>query len=511
MNRIGIYLRLSKEDEYSKEESNSISNQRILIMNYIHSHKEFYGMEVKEYSDDGYSGKNMNRPGIQSLLKEIKNGTIQCIIVKDLSRFSRDHITLSQHMELIFPFMNIRFIALSDYYDSDQCEGGIGNIDIAFKSLIYDFYSEDLSLKVKSSLDTQRASGRYIATMAPYGYKKNPEDKHQLLVDEEAAKVVKRIFREYLEGNTMYGIAQELNEEGIPSKIDYIRKRDGQDYQWKKEKYFWNTVSISKLLYNEVYKGTLVYGKEASKEVGAHRKETLPKEVWKKVPHAIPAIVDQEVFEEVQKKLKKNITPQKKHKENVLKGKIICASCGSVMYHSNQGRPKYVCRNRFYEKNPDCVSSIRDEDLEEILLSLLREKMDHIRNIKEVLEEKEKERKERIRSAYGRLQKMEKTMTCMEDDLMEGYESYREGIIEKETYIQQKELFEEMKVKLHENMEKQKQAIEKMEEKKILPANWNIKENQLEIEELDSIAVDLFIQKVIVDNNGMIEIIWNIK
>ena len=168
MGKLVSYLRLSREDEFVKDESNSISNQRELIRKYIHKSPELMKMKQVELKDDGYSGKNMERPAMQELLTMIKKGNVSCIIVKDISRFSRDYIETGKYMEQIFPFLGIRFIAINDNYDSAECTGGIAEIDVVFKGILYDFYSEDLSEKVKTSLAVRRANGKYIAAFAPF-------------------------------------------------------------------------------------------------------------------------------------------------------------------------------------------------------------------------------------------------------------------------------------------------------------------------------------------------------
>ena len=511
MKSIAIYLRLSKEDEFTKDESNSIANQRSVILSHIRSHKEFYGMDVKEYSDDGYTGKNMNRPGMESLLKAVKDGCISCIIVKDLSRFSRDHIVLSQYMELIFPFMNIRFISLGDNYDSDKCEGGIGELDIAFKSLIYDFYSEDISIKVKSSLQVQRANGNYIASIAPYGYLKNPEDHHKLIADPEAARIVTRIFKEYKDGFSLSSISYGLNAENIIPPAIYIQKRDGKTYGWSKLNKSWSSSMVSKILHKEVYNGTMIYGKYKSTDVGSKSKYYLPKEEWRRVENTIPAIIDAELYEEVEKKLGKNKAPIKRHKEHILKGKVYCGGCGNAMIHSNSGRPKYECHYRYRDKTKGCITSIRDEDLEEIILSLIKEKVKEVKETSHILEEKSEEKQEKIKSAYKNLDKMQETLKRLEDDLMESYEAYKEGYIDRTTYLQQKELSDDMKIKLNENIEKQKGACRKLEEMKSLPDNWKVTKGRIDIQELDKELVDLMIKKVVVNKDNTVEIIWNIK
>lgn len=212
MEQIAMYLRLSKKDEFIRDESNSITNQRAFIRNYINKDKTLRKMNALEFVDDGYTSKNMDRPDMQRMLDFLKRKQINCVIVKDCSRFSRDHIEQGKYIEQILPFMGVRFIAINDNYDSSDYVGGIGEIDVAFKGILYDFFSEEQSVKVSTTLDAKRGSGKYISAFAPYGYMKSPVDKHKLVVDEYAGQIVKRISREYLSGRSMYKIAESLNE-----------------------------------------------------------------------------------------------------------------------------------------------------------------------------------------------------------------------------------------------------------------------------------------------------------
>lgn len=151
--------------------------------------------------------------------------------MKDFSRFSRDHIEQGKYIEQIFPFMGVQFIAINDHYDSNDYVGGIGEIEVAFKGILYDFFSEEQSQKVSSTLDAKRSNGKYIAAFAPYGYVKSPEDKHKLVVDEVASEIVKRIFREFLDGKSMYKIAEGLNQDGIDSPGVYIAIQENNEKQ----------------------------------------------------------------------------------------------------------------------------------------------------------------------------------------------------------------------------------------------------------------------------------------
>ena len=190
-----VYLRLSDDDsdlDSIKTESNSISGQRIIIRNFINNHPDLKNSIIKEYCDDGYSGINFKRPGIIKLLDDVKSGTVNCIIVKDLSRFGRNFIEVGNYLEQIFPVFNIRFIAVNDNYDSNIKSGCMSNIEIAFRNLMNEEYSKDISAKIKATKEIQKKQGLYINGIAPYGYK--VKDK-QLVVDNYAAEIVRQIFK----------------------------------------------------------------------------------------------------------------------------------------------------------------------------------------------------------------------------------------------------------------------------------------------------------------------------
>lgn len=181
MSKIALYIRLSVEDQMDRDESESITNQRSLLNDYLDKNEEFKEFQREEFVDDGYSGTNDKRPSFQRMLDEVKNGLVKTIIVKDLSRFMRDYIVLGDYLENIFPFMGVRFIAINDGYDSAKEKGNGTDLDIQFKGLLYDFYSKDISQKVKSVANELKKQGKFLAWSPPLGYRKDPNDKHKII------------------------------------------------------------------------------------------------------------------------------------------------------------------------------------------------------------------------------------------------------------------------------------------------------------------------------------------
>ena len=258
---VAAYLRLS----------NSIVNQRELIEQYI-SNKDDLQI-VDYYIDDGYSGTNFNRPGFRRLLQDMKNKKINCIIVKDLSRFARSHIEADMYFENIFPSLNIRFISVIENIDSFENPDSMDNLIVPFKNLLNDAYAKDISKKVKSALLTKRLNGEFIGTSATYGYLKNPKDKHKLIIDEEASKNVIKIFNDIIEGKTASEIANELNSNNVLTPASYKIKNNNIEVDKK-----WNVKMINVILQNRVYTGDLIQGKKKVESYRTHKLITTNKD-----------------------------------------------------------------------------------------------------------------------------------------------------------------------------------------------------------------------------------------
>ena len=517
MKRIVIYLRLSKEDDLNRDESNSISNQRELIKRFIRKDKNLRQMEIVEIKDDGYTGKNMNRPGMQQLLELIRKRQVQVVIVKDMSRFSRDYLVLGQYTEQIFPFMGIRFIAINDNYDSDTSDGGIAEIDVAFKAVLYDFYSEDISKKIKSTLAEKKRQGCFLNVYAPYGYRKDPADHHALIIEPEGAEIVRRIFREYLAGKSMYQIAKDLNRDGVDTPAQYIRKRDGVDYTFRNNSNAvrWIASFVTRILKNEIYIGTLVYHKAGNPEVAAPHSVAYPKSQWKRVEGFCPAIISMEDFEKVRQKSEDNKTFTSKYERHFLSGKIICGGCGFAMYHDwckAGGRPKYRCQNRFYlTDNEKCVKSVRDKDLEEIIGILAHEMLERVPDVEQFMHVRNEKLRRRIDEATQRLREMQKSLKKLLDDQFASYEGYKDGLTDRATYLEQKDSYEQMIRQLRANITRQEEAIADFETpEEGTDVLENVKDLRAYVKP-DRAFAEIFIKEIRVYADKRIDVVWNME
>jgi DNA invertase Pin-like site-specific DNA recombinase len=298
---IAKYLRISAEDidldGCDKYESNSIGNQRDLLDDFITRIPEFAGCEIIEALDDGRTGTNFLRPGVQRLIELAEKGAVNCIIVKDLSRWGRNYLEVGDFLEQKFPAWGTRFISINDMYDSAKLNGATGGIDIAFRNLIYEMYSHDLSEKVRSARFSAAKQGKFMGGYGFFGYKKDPTDRHKLIIDPAAAPTVERIFELALDGHTQSQIAKRLNAEGCETP-QQAKTRQGARNKWRRGlSDNWYGEQVSNILRDERYTGKLIFGKTRVKEVGKQEFDRVPREDWIVADGAIPALITQELFD----------------------------------------------------------------------------------------------------------------------------------------------------------------------------------------------------------------------
>lgn len=321
----GLYLRLSKDD-IQQGESVSIGTQRSMLMDYC---QRMGFIICKIYVDDGYSGLNFNRPGFQEMLEDIQSGLINMVITKDLSRLGRDYIMTGYYSEIYFPSVGVRYIALAD--DFDSLKGG--NEIAPFKNILNDMYAQDISKKIKNAKHQQAKNGLFIGGQAPYGYRKDPNDKHRLIIDPEAAEVVRLIFSLAEEGLGNVAIASRLKARKIitPSvyKYQHSDKRFSQCVSIDQgEFYNWRYGTIGQMLNNTVYLGNLVSLKTKTANYKTKQRTPVPAENRIITPNAHEAIISQEQFEAVQRIRTTHSCPAKSGRFNLFRGKLFCERCG---------------------------------------------------------------------------------------------------------------------------------------------------------------------------------------
>ena len=356
-----MYLRLSRDDSVkaeqgdygtSKAESNSIGSQRELIRSFLNGQED---MELYDsYVDDGFSGSNFNRPEFKRMMEDIEAGRVNCVVVKDLSRFGRDYIETGRYLEKIFPALGVRFIALTDHYDSLSADTGERQIVLPVKNFINDSYCRDISTKVKSQLAVKRKSGQCLSPFAVYGYRKSAEDRNRLVVDEYAAEIVRRIFRWKIEGMAVSAIAEELNRLHILSPSEYKRSL-GLNYRGgfaAGSGSRWGSSSVKRILTDEVYLGHMLQGKTEKINYKVKKSIGKPSEEWVRVENTHEPVISESDFETVQNLLKADgrISP-KSRSINPFMGLLFCADCGEQMIrrtvkYKDSCRVYYICSTK---------------------------------------------------------------------------------------------------------------------------------------------------------------------
>lgn len=333
---VAAYGRLSIMDTRDRKDSESLQTQMDYLRDYISKHPD---LELHDcYCDNGETGTNFERAGFQRMMDDVKAGRVDCIIVKDLSRFGRDFLETGNFLEKVLPFMGVRFISINDDYDSIRAGSGDA-MSVALKNLMNDIYAKDISHKIFSALDIKKRNGEFIGNYAAYGYTKSPEDKYKLIVDPIAAPMVQRIFQMKKNGMSNAGIARILSEEKIPNP-NHHRYLQGIVYSKRyAENAPWQTQAVKNILQNPVYLGHMVQGKKISKLYAGQKQKVMPSSEWVIVPNTHEAIISQELFDEVQEILKARLDEYNSrlgkyahfYNENIFEGLVICGSCNRNM------------------------------------------------------------------------------------------------------------------------------------------------------------------------------------
>lgn len=432
--RTALYLRLSREDG-DKTESDSIANQRTLLEAYAADHPEL--CIVDEFVDDGYSGSNFERPAFQNLFRELEQGTINCILVKDLSRFGRNYIEVGRYLERIFPVMRVRLIAVTDNYDSQSAWKTRDSIMVPMRNLLNDAYCRDISVKIKSQLAVKRKRGDFVGSFATYGYQKDPSNHTKLIVDELAAETVQDIFRWKISGMSNQGIADRLNVGKVPSPA--ARKlQSGAKLSLhfrKSDEPPWSAKAVDRILHNEVYIGKLVQGKTRRLDYRSKKKMNVPMRDWVIVDNTHEAIIPAEQFELVQRILETETRrPNDAETVALFAGFLYCGDCGS----------RLVRRSASYRFSATAVDSpckripISEELLEEIVRNALTAQIKQAEHILEIL--RERERKALI--CFSALERQEEKLSVEKAEIVKQrvalYEQYADGNMSKEEFIRQR-------------------------------------------------------------------------
>lgn len=510
--RIYGYLRLSKEDvdvtTGKINESCSISSQRMCIRQFISGNLK---MDTREYEyeeilDDGFSGTNMERPGMSKLLRMVKEGMVDTIIVRDLSRFARNYIEVGYYLEFVFPTYNVRFIAIDDKFDSLALGETTGGFDLAIRNLVNALYSKDTSRKIKSTMNYKKLNGQYVYGAAPFGYTKGVE-KNTIAIDYDAARIVRRIFEMAAEGVTISRIAKIFNDEKIVTPSIYlsnIRKNYRKYPHWTYE-------SVRNIIRNRIYAGDTVPFKSHVVTVGSNKVRYIPAEEQEVVFSTHEAIVPREIFLKANSVIKTNKKSKPVKSQAILANLVVCGCCGKKLQKGRSTNKNYKCATARYVSDLDCNKiQLNEEQITEVILRAIDYQL-------KILDEK-------ISSGmkgdtgiisdfdivFSEKRILEKGISEIENLKMKSYEDYVHGAIAKEKFLKDKRA-------LTEREEARKAQL------KLLEARWK----QLESEREQSAAAKHYIskykdskrltpellrelvQKIIAFPDGAIQVIWN--
>ena len=454
--KTALYIRLSREDG-DREESNSIASQRELLTEFVDTQTDMTAPRL--YTDDGCTGTDFDRPDFQRMLVDLRAGIINCVIVKDLSRFGRNYVGVGEYLEHVFPLLNVRFISVSDNVDSYLDPRSVNNLVVPFKNILNDEYARDISNKVRASLDLKRRQGKFIGSFASYGYRKDPNDHSRLLIDEAAAAVVRDIFNWFIGGTSVLGIAKKLNAMGIPNPSAYKRQQ-GMNYchpASDKLDGLWPDSSVRRILRNPLYTGTMVQGKNRMKSYKLHISETVPEDEWITVEQTHEAIILGELFDKAQALFARDTRTAPTRKQVYLfSGFLRCADCGKAMNRKQISQPYgsyhyYICSTFKKQHSGACTKhTIRSDRLEQAVLETLRSQIALAVEMDELIAEINRSG---ARSRSADHPQAERAQLTAERERIEQmklslYPDWKAGDISREEYHQLKEQFEQQQARL---------------------------------------------------------------
>ena len=521
--RAGLYARISVETE-RKREADTIGNQLQLLKDYVSEHSDLTVFDI--YSDDDISGTDFIRPEFSRMMNDLRDGKIDCIIVKDLSRLGRNYLESGEYIEMVFPFFRCRFISVTDRFDTKFQQA---DISVQLKNMANEMYAKDISRKICSTMRTIQDQGKFAGSRAPYGYRLDPADKHHLIIDEETAPIVKQLFELLAEGNTVHFVATTMNANGIPSpgRLLYERGIASTDH-FKNSKWYMQTVR--RILQDEIYLGWMVSGKFRSTyhSTGKKGSQPVPREEWIVTKGTHEPIVTEELFNKVQEyfvRMKEEhgqtaVYNSKSKKASIFKGHLRCGECGQAMFLRNKhshGKVTawYYCALHENYNSSYCVKkAVKKQDVEDIALKLIRTQIKLFTDAREMiiaLNKKESSKtKHRIYSDQIRNVKkqIEKYMS-LKASL---YEDFANGVLSQSDYISMGQEYAQKADELRIFLAELEKEAQKYSQTYAMNGSWaQIIQQYQNAETLTEEMIDAFIDEMILYNNGHVEVKFRFK
>lgn len=496
---IALYVRLSAED--SRVGNMSIINQLKALHHYVESSDAWSNAEILEFVDNGYSGTNFERPAIQELLDKVQQSQINCIIVKDFSRLGRNSVEVRYLMERVFPVYGIRFISVNDGFDSAHAGDDAGNIDIAFKHLISEFYSRDLSVKYKSAKYAKMKAGEYQSVICPYGYQKGMDGRME--PDEETAPTVRMIFEMVAQGCTIQMVIKTLFEKGILTPGEYKASKGKHYHDVSRCDHIWSRSAVLRILRDERYIGTYVVRKQEVTEVGSTHLRMRNESEWFKIPNHHTAIISKDLFDEVQKNIR-HFSSKKKNKScYALYRKVFCGNCLHALTRKRIKQPIFACLHTIVDTTSPCHGlCVREKDLEASIYEILFNQAQEILAVNTSNEYD-------IQLQLRKLEKCEKNISDIEQKKRRLYESWLIQNISKESYITEKAGLDEelerltvLRASLATNITQSQHALRQQQK------NKKLAQQVIEKESLTMDIIDMLVEKIYVYPNYQVEVSW---
>ena len=522
----GIYVRLSIENSGKDDDGDSIENQTSICKEYVEEHPDLKLYDI--YEDNGKKGTNFDRPEFNRLMDDIRAGKVKCVLVKDLSRFGRDYIEAGEYLEKIFPFLGVRFISITDGYDSLTAGDAEGALMIPLKNMINDVYAKDISRKIITSFRARQEKGEYLPAFPPYGYVKSKTKAYRYEVDEEVAPYVRMIFEWKAAGVSHSEICKRLNDMGAVTPA----RRKVELGIWHAEKYkhtIWHGRTIIDIMKNATYTGTLVYGrmpKSLYQGIKCHRAK--PDE-WRCIPDAHEAIVSQELFDKVQKifderseRMQKKWAESKQVRDkivNLFVKRIYCGDCGKRMRFvkgNNALRDKnfyytnYVCGGYLDSGYRNCTRhSIRYQDVVDAVFAAMQVQMEYALNQEKMMQKLRGTAKERnlIDQYVAKVNYLTQELKKVNSRREGLFESFAEGILDEADYQYAKKSYDEEYASLEKQLSEAKSRKKELDG--VLTANNEWLQAMHKVEdatELDQDLVNALVKKVLIYEDNRVEV-----
>ena len=522
--RTAAYVRLSVEDS-GKPGADTIEGQKNLLLHFIENEKSLslYGL----FCDNGRTGTDFERPEFEKLMEAVKHGEVDCIVVKDLSRFGRNYKETGNYLERIFPFLGVRFIAVNDGFDTLTAERGADGYLVPLKNLINEVYSKDISKKSGSALATKQKNGDFIGAWAPYGYRKCSDDPHKLEPDEATAPIVRQIFQWRVDGMSVTRIAKKLNDSGIPSPSAYLYNTG----VCKTEKYngaIWHIQAVKIILTRQVYIGHMVQGTKRQSFYENRRQYKKPQEEWVIVESTHEPIIDRDTFEKVQEIMRQRNEEYFEKlgrfsyletTENILKGLIYCADCKRplVRYKNVSHNKKlwytFICQTHSNDITSCPKKNIREDALISMLMQAIQTQIELAADMDELVRRVNSSPKHRKRTAdlQGRLDSAKKALKRYNNLYDSLYQNYVDKLMTEQEYITLKSRYkaeaEEAERLIEALTRQQAEESEHTPENRFLTAFGSFKGEDTLTKEM----AQALIERVYVDGNSNIEIIFRYR